>query len=662
MSLIVAHDVSLQLGTKWVLDGDTATVEKGDRLGIVGPNGAGKSTLLKVLAGFVEPESGTVNRQRGMHIGYLAQELPTTGDRPLLASLVESAPRKAEIEDRIAAIEDELSRDGEPDRHAELGSRLGDLHVELADLERRFAPHIAARILVGLGFREAQFSAPLSTFSGGWRMRAELARLLFQQPEVLLLDEPTNHLDMPSVAWLDRFLDSFQSALVLICHDRRFLNRHVERVLSFEVEGLRSYAGDYDEYKRLRGLELENLENRARKDEARRRDLEAFVTRFKAKASKARQAQSKQKLIEKMEAEAVDIPKPRRTIALEFRDPPRGSDPAIEIEGLGHAYGEKRIFAPFDATIREGDRVAIVGLNGAGKTTLLKLIAGELAIREGRVRFGVHTQPRHYAQHHSEALTPSRTVLEEVGQVAPELGQSRLRAVLGAFLFGEDEIEKRIAVLSGGEKARVALAKLLVKPGNLLLLDEPTNHLDTESAQRLTESLLRYKGTILFVSHDLDFARTLATRVLDLRDGKVIPYPGSLADYLDKLAGEQRDAAARFGGDELAASKPGKGQRSPGRGSDDKDSRVKARDERKQLDRQRQKLERRLVEIEATIATLEGEKSALDLQLSDPALWQDGGKAKLSSERHAVVERQLAAALGEWTEISSKLAALPAAD
>ncbi len=658
MSLIVARDLFLQLGPKILLDEDSATVERMDRLGIVGPNGSGKSTLLRLLAGTIEPDGGEIVRQRGLRVGYLAQELPAGGAIGLLDSVLAAAPRKSEVEQRILEIEDELTRDGEPERHAELAVRLADLHVELADLARRFAPHRAAKILVGLGFTEPQFEQPLSEFSGGWRMRAELARLLFEQPEVLLLDEPTNHLDMPSVAWLDRFLDSFPCALVLICHDREFLNRHVQRVLSFEVEGLRAYKGDYDEYKRLRSLELEHLEARQKKDEAKKKDLEAFVTRFKAKASKARQAQSKMRLIEKMQEDAVELPKPRKSIALEFPPPPKSSDPAIEIEHLGHAYGSKRIFADFTGTVREKDRIAIVGLNGAGKTTLLRVLANELPIGEGKVRYGINVERRYFAQHHSEALRRQNTILEEVSAEAPHLPQSRVRGILGSFLFSDDEVEKKIEVLSGGEKARVALAKLLVRPGNLLLLDEPTNHLDTESAQRLTESLQRFAGTILFVSHNLDFAKALATKVWDLRDGRVFVYPGTLSDYLDKLKNDQEAAASRFDADNGDERRATSSDRAP-REDDSKQARVKAREDEKQRKRRRAKLERRIADLEAALADLESEKASLDAELSSPDVWSDGVRAKSLSDRHAAVITSIENTLAEWETTGIELSGLP---
>jgi ATP-binding cassette, subfamily F, member 3 len=651
MSLLAARELFVQLGTKIIFDGDDASVEPGDRLGIVGPNGSGKSTLLRLFAGQMEPEGGEIVRQRGLRVGYLAQELPEADDVALLDSVLAGAPGKAAIAERIEQLEQALEGDTDPVRHAELAARLADLHVEHGDLERRFAPHRAAKILIGLGFTEAQFRASLREFSGGWRMRAELARLLFEQPEVLLLDEPTNHLDMPSVAWLDRFLDSFPSALVLICHDRTFLNRHVRRVLSFEVEGLRAYKGDYDEYKRLRALELEHLEARAKKDEAKRKDLEAFVERFRAKATKARQAQSKMRLIEKMQENAVEIPKPRRTIALDFPPPPKSSDPVCEIEGLGHSYGAKRVFSGFDGTVRERDRIAIVGLNGAGKTTLLRLLAGELTLAEGKAKFGVNVEKRYFAQHHSEALRREATILEEVWAVAPQLGQSQVRGILGAFLFSDDEVEKSIGVLSGGEKARVALAKLLVRPGNVLLLDEPTNHLDTESAQRLTESLQRFAGTILFVSHNLDFAKALATKVWDVRDGRVIAYPGTLADYLDKLHRDQDDAAARFAADDDS---PGS---SRGPSQEAKAERVLAREDEKQKKRRREKLTRRIAELETTLAALEAEKSQLDVKLGDAATWQDPEVANAASRRHAEVVAAIEAGYAEWERANEEIAA-----
>ncbi len=659
MSLLAAQDLRLDFQGKVIFRGDTVAIERKDKVGIVGPNGSGKSTLLKILTGEVTPESGRVVRAKGLRIGYLAQDAADPGDRTLLDVVLACAPRRTELEERVATLEAVLDEGLEPDEASQKALRLAELHAELADLERHFAPHHARRILLGLGFRDEDAERPLRELSGGWRMRAQLAGVLFGQPEVLLLDEPTNHLDLPSVAWLDRFLDGYPHALVLVCHDKEFLGRHVERIVSFEVEGLRTYKGDWEEYRRLRALELENLEARAKKDEARKKELEAFVTRFKAKASKARQAQSKARLIEKLEEQQVDIPRPRRSIHLRFPAVDPSSDPVAEVSGLAHAYGATPVLRDVDLELRRGDRVAVVGENGAGKTTLLKLLAGEIDLAVGTIRFGARVTPRYFAQHHAESLDDGRPVLEEVWRAAPTKRQSEVRGLLGAFLFQGDEVDKSIGVLSGGEKTRVALARLLVDPGNLLLLDEPTNHLDTESAERLTESLMTYDGTMVFVSHDLDFARRLSTRVWVVGGGTIRAFPGDLDDWLSAVAEEQDARAAKYGGPLVAA-----GARRRERKEADADparekaERIRARQEEKERRKERARLEKRVARLEQEVGALEEEHAALEAELADPAVYDDPVRSKRLSDRFVASGEALAAKMQEWEAAGAELEAL----
>ncbi len=648
MALLAAYDLALQYHGKPIFRGESVAIERGDRLGVVGPNGSGKSTLLRILAGWVKPEAGRVVRSRGLRVGYLPQELLAGGTSALLDSLLASAPRREEFEERLAAVQSEIAECPAGPRQLALSQQLADLTLQLGDLDKRFAPHHARRILAGLGFSAADFERPLAEFSGGWRMRAALAALLFQQPEVLLLDEPTNHLDMPSVNWLNRFLAGFPCAFALVCHDREILNRHVRRVLSFESEGVRAYRGDYDAYVRLRAQELETLENTARRDEQRRKELEAFIERFKAKATKARQAQSKARLIEKMRERQVDLPAPRRSISITFERPARSGDPALELLDAGHCYGSLRVLAHVNLTVRRGDRIAVVGLNGAGKTTLLKLVAGELPLREGTLRLGANVRPSYFAQHHADVLAPERTVLEEVWRAAPRLSQSQARGLCGAFLFSGDEVEKRIGVLSGGEKTRVALARLLAAPGNLLLLDEPTNHLDTGSAEKLTESLQTYRGTMLFVSHNLDFARRLSTKVWDVRDGTVVEYPGALADYLERWS----DIQDRFAAAEAGASAP---HQAPA----EKEARIKDRQELLARRRERARLERRVAVLEAQVEELERETARLERELSQPAVYQDKARAAELARRFLAGKEELAQRLATWEGLSAELEALP---
>ncbi len=656
MSLLAAYDAHLAYHGKPILRGESIAIERKDRVGIVGRNGTGKSSLLRLLTGQVEPDVGKVVRARDLRVGFLAQELAEGGDVGLLDSVIAAAPRRTDLERRVSAIESELDEVDDEEEKTRLALELADLHVELGDLERHFAPHHARRILLGLGFSSDDFDRRVREFSGGWRMRAALAGLLFGQPEVLLLDEPTNHLDLPSVHWLNRFLDGFPHALVLVCHDKEFLNRHVQRIISLETEGIRTYTGNYDDYLELREQELIHLEAQARKVEQKQKQLQQFVDRFRAKASKARQAQSKARLIEKLEQEqAVELPDVRRSIVLKFPPTVRSGDPVIEIEGLGHAYGENRVLKDVDLNARRGDRIAIVGLNGAGKTTLLKLIAGELPVESGTIRFGANVARSYFAQHHAEVLDRERSVLEEVWSAAPSKTQSEARGLCGAFLFSGDDVEKRIGVLSGGEKTRVALARLLIAPGNLLLLDEPTNHLDTESSEKLAKSLSTYDGTILFVSHDLAFARGLSTKVWDVANGTVREYQGSLGDYLDRVAADQARAELGLSGEERSAARRASNEPR----TDGKQARIEARDALAKRRKERAKLAKKTDQLFDEIAALEASKVALEAELSNPAIYDDAARASDVTTRHRGTVHAIAAKTAEWEDLSSQLEALP---
>lgn len=643
MPLLAAYDLHVQFQSKVLFDGTSLGVEVGDRLGLVGANGSGKSTLLKILTGQVEPERGKVVRARGVRIGYLAQEIANSSAGSLIDAVMAAAPKKSALIERRDALLEEIDAAAAEDgvRAHELAQALADLEHEIAEVERRFARHRAERVLAGLGFTPEDSIAPLSAFSGGWRMRAALASLLFQEPDVLLLDEPTNHLDLPSVRWLDRFLDAFPHALVLVCHDRQFLNRHINRVAAFEPEGLKTFRGNYDGYVTQRAIDLEVMEARANRDEKKRQQLQVFVDRFKAKASKARQAQSKAKLIEKLEAEMPDMPPPRRSVRIVFPKASRCSDPAVEAIGVGHAYDGNPVFGGVDLSIRPGERIAIVGRNGAGKTTLLKILAGELLPAAGSVKRGHNVELRYFAQHHADQLQPSSTVYNEVQRAAPKRLPAEIRGICGSFLFSGDEIEKPISVLSGGEKTRVALARLLVEPGNVLLLDEPTNHLDTEAAERLTESLEAFDGAIVFVSHNLDFARRLANRVFVVENHRVRHFPGTLEDWL-----------ASF--DEQADVKTTRQSAAPTEKEEDKAERIRLREEQRQKEKERGKREKRVAQLEQVIAQLETKAKTLEDALAAPGAWEDRAGADAKARELAQTRKDLEARIAEWETASGE--------
>ncbi len=537
MSLVIAQELFLAYGNKVLFDHESFSIGPQDRIGLVGANGTGKSTLMKMLAGLNAPDSGTLTYRRRTRIGYLPQELAGLPEGSVVDAVLSTVPGRDALETRLRETEVALAVATREETQLELAQSLANLHAELNSFEELFGRHRAERILKGLGFGEADLARPTAALSGGWRMRAALAGLLLQDPDLLLMDEPTNHLDVPTQAWFDGFLQRSTKALVLISHDRDFLNHQVRRVLSLEVEGLRSYTGNYDDYKRQRAEETEQLQAQAERVEARRAELQSFIDRFRV--TKARQAQSRAKMLERLEE--VQVLQERARMHLRFPTVERSGRDVVMLDGVHKRYGPTVVYSGLKARVERGQRIAVVGANGAGKTTLLKLMAEELAPDTGQVELGHKVVMGYYAQHHADKLDKRNSILAEVRPLAADKPESYVRGVLGAFLFSGDDVEKPVGVLSGGERARVALAKLLLRPTNLLLMDEPTNHLDLESTERLIEALKGYEGTLVFVSHNRGFVNALATHVWDVVGGKVVPHPGNLDEFLHRQ--EQRRLA-----------------------------------------------------------------------------------------------------------------------
>jgi len=649
---VIASELSLAYGPKVLFDKASFAIGPKDRIGLIGPNGTGKSSLMRILAGDVHPDGGKLQFRRGSRPGYLPQDVASLPEGPLVEMVLATVPGRTELEAKLRATEQALQEDTDHDEQLELAQALADLHGELDHFEEHYGRHRAERILGGLGFKDADLARSTATLSGGWRMRAALAGLLLQDPELLLLDEPTNHLDIPTLEWFDEFLHQSTKAMVLICHDRTFLDRQIDRVLSLEVEGVCSYPGNYERYRAQRALEEEQLEARVTRQEARRAELQGFIDRFGAKASKARQAQSRQKMLDK--EEILEVHGKRATLRFHFGEVPRSGKEVVRIEGVGKAYGEKIIYRDLDASVLRGQRVGVIGANGAGKTTLLRMIAGDLAPDTGQVVLGHSVVPAYYAQHHFEAGEAAgksgsrRSILETLWELVPERPESYVRSVAGMFLFSGDDVDKPISVLSGGERARVALARLLVLPSNLILMDEPTNHLDLESSEALIEALKGYAGTLLFVSHNQSFANQLATQIWDVAEGAVTVYPGNLEDYLRRRRGNRAAAAVS----QPAATSTGDGVR------------VKRRAEAEQRNARsaREKpLRQELSRLESRIAALETEQKAAEAALLDPEIYQDFARARPHLEAHRAAKEELEDLYPQWEELQKKLEAIASA-
>ena len=684
MSLVVLEDVTLFFADRMIFDEVNLRLGPHDRIGLVGPNGSGKTTLLKVIAGSQEIDDGKVVTARGVRVGWLPQDLALTGGKTLRAFVVGSVPGRSELGAELATVEDELTAAGDdPARHdelIELAERAAELHERQDHFDRFFSEHEALSILAGLGFGNGDLDRDLGEFSGGWKMRAVLAALLFQRPDVLLLDEPTNHLDLPSVAWFSDFLQKYDRCFVLISHDREFLNEQIGRVVSMEPEGVRTYVGNYDRYVEARLEEETILAGKAKNLEREREHLTTFINRFRAQANKAKAVQSRIKMLEKMED--VETFQKRQVMRFSFPPTERTVSEVLKLDRVRKVYGERVILPGVDLTVRRGERIGIIGVNGAGKTTLLRMIAGELPLDGGTIRPGQGVKTGYYAQHHADTLDLGASVLEVVQRASPTTPVSRIRAILGAFMFRGDDIDKPIKVLSGGERARVALARLLVDPGNLMLMDEPTNHLDLESSDSLAKSLTTYDGTLIFVSHNRALIRTLATRIWNVEGGKVETYPGTLDEYLYSCAQRRIEVAAAApakagtrapGAASPTTKAPGvvsPGSRAPGTASpvvapvaaarpvsaiDDKERKRRAAELRQRRSKQLGPLEKQVAQLEERIAQLEAAQTRRSGELADPAVYADEPRRRKLLNDYQGDQVRLEELTGRWEHAAGEL-------
>ena len=667
--IALADKISKSFGGRVLYSNATLQLNAGERWALVGPNGAGKTTLLKIIMGLESPDEGTVTFAKDATLGYLEQETELMGDRTALNEVIESAH---EIKQWERKVNDLSLKIAETPEGAALNKYLEDYAHAMERFERLGGYELESRarqILAGLGFPVEDFDKPAKEFSGGWQMRISLSKLLLRRPDVLLLDEPTNHLDLESVQWLERFLSSYDGTVLLVSHDRSFMDACVTHVAALENRMLVTYTSNYSGYLHQRE---ENLEQLRAKRAAQERDIahmETFIERFRYKPTKAKQVQERVAKVEKIREELVVLPEQSHHMHFRFPEPPRTGDTVISLEGVAKSYEDNFVYDNVDLKLYRGDHVALVGPNGAGKSTLMKLIAGKLKPDAGEITLGQNVTEAYYAQHQLEELNPANTVLAELDTVAAGWTTSEERRLLGAFLFHGDDVEKRVNVLSGGERARLALAKMLVSPDPLLLLDEPTNHLDIDSVDVLEKALVDFPGTIILISHDEHLVRAVANKVVDVRDHKVTVYDGDYDYFLFKLAELQAAAQGETssktvssygtsGARAVKSSGPEAGQAAgSSRNVKTKEQRRAEAEERNRRSRALRETKKRLDEVEAALTPAHKRYDELMTLMADEALYNDPQKFDECMAEYQALSKKIPALEAEWLELSEKMEA-----